>query len=89
MRTVKITVKGRVQGVFFRAGVEKTAKSLELEGYVKNTGNGDVEIVAQGNENKIKELIDYCKKGPKWASVKEIKVEDIPKIDDFGFRIIY
>ena len=89
MRTVKIIVKGRVQGVFFRAGVEKIAKSLGIDGYVKNTDNGDVEVVAQGNENKIKELIDYCKKGSKWSTVEEVEVEDISKIDDFGFRIIY
>ena len=74
MKCTHLIVSGRVQGVFFRANVKDKALQLGLKGYAKNLENGDVEVVAQGNEEKINELIDFIKKGPGIASVKGIRV---------------
>ena len=49
----KITIKGYVQGVFFRKFIFDNAISLGLKGYVKNLDNGGVEVVVSGNENDI------------------------------------
>ena len=67
-----ITVRGRVQGVFFRSNAEKEARKLGLKGYVKNTDDGSVEIVAEGSGQKIKSMIEWCRKGPAFSKVDDI-----------------
>jgi len=74
MQRVCIIVHGMVQGVFFRSNTKRMALSLGLKGYVKNMSDDTVEIVAEGTEDKIKELIVFCKKGPEAAEVKKIDV---------------
>ena len=75
MKCTHLIVSGRVQGVFFRANIRNKANELNLKGYAKNLENGDVEVVAEGNEDKIKELIEFIKKGPGIASVTGIQVK--------------
>ena len=89
MRTVRIVVKGRVQGVFFRSHVRRFASSLNIVGSVKNLNDGAVEVVAQGGENEIRELIDYCSKGISSAEVNDVSVENVKEIDKRSFEIIY
>lgn len=74
MKCVHLIVSGRVQGVFFRDSTRRKATELGLKGYAKNLENRDVEVVAEGNEEKIKELVDFIKKGPGVAEVKGIEI---------------
>lgn len=75
MYQVHIIVSGRVQGVFYRASCQEVAVSYGLKGYAKNMPSGDVEVVAQGDKDKIERLIDWCKKGPQGAKVMSVNVE--------------
>ncbi len=75
MKCMHLIVSGRVQGVFFRANIRNKANELGLKGYAKNLEDGNVEIVAEGDEEKIKELVDYIKKGPGIASVTGVQVK--------------
>lgn len=71
----KITVKGRVQGVFFRASTKKKAEELALTGFVKNEPNGDVYIEVQGT--RVEELIAWIKEGgPQMARVDDLIIEE-------------
>ncbi len=70
-----IFVSGLVQGVFFRATTESVAKKLGLKGWVKNTKDGRVEILVEGEEEKIKELIEWAREGPPLARVEKVSVE--------------
>lgn len=83
----KIIVKGKVQGVSYRYYTKKKAEQLNIKGYVKNLDNGDVEIVAQG-EN-IERLKEWCKEGPPLAKGSKIKAEKVKTKDYKDFRIIY
>lgn len=74
MKCVHLIVSGKVQGVFFRANVRDKALQLGLKGYAKNLQNGNVEVVAQGDEGKVNELVDFIKKGPGIASVTGIQM---------------
>jgi len=74
MKCVHLIVSGRVQGVFFRDNTRKKATELGLKGYAKNLHDGNVEVVAEGNEEKIKELIEFIKKGPGIASVTGVQM---------------
>lgn len=87
MKQVKITIMGEVQGVFFRAFVKKEAEKLNLKGHVRNTGDG-VEVVAQGEEEKIEKLIEACRKGPEGSRVDGLSVETQKAGKLPGFRII-
>lgn len=75
MKCVHLIVSGRVQGVFFRDNTKRKARELGLNGYAKNLPDGNVEVVAQGEENKVKELIEFIKKGPGIASVRGIEIK--------------
>lgn len=69
-----IIVQGRVQGVFFRQRTKEEADKLGLFGWVRNESDGSVKIIAEGEEEKIKELIKWLRVGPKFARVDEVKV---------------
>ena len=73
MKSVVIYVYGLVQGVFFRYTTRKIARNLGLTGIVKNLPNGSVYIEAEGPKDKLDELINFAKKGPKSAKVESIE----------------
>ncbi|MBI2107676.1 acylphosphatase, partial [Candidatus Woesearchaeota archaeon] len=59
---------------FFRANTSKKANELGLKGYVKNMPDGNVEVVAQGSEEKLDEFIDFLRTGPGIAKVTDIRM---------------
>ena len=89
MKSIHLIISGKVQGVFFRDTTRRKANELGLVGYVKNIPDGDVEVVAQGNEDKIKELISFIKNNPGYSKVKDVKMKN-RKMENFnGFEIKY
>ncbi len=72
--TKHIIVKGKVQGVFFRKNAKQKADELNITGWVRNTDNGNVEILAQGAEDSIAQFIDWCKDGSAKAAVSDVEV---------------
>ncbi|MBL7055787.1 acylphosphatase [Candidatus Woesearchaeota archaeon] len=75
MKRIHLIVHGLVQGVFFRASTIKEAKSLNLVGYAKNLEDGTVEIIAEGSENKLNKLVDFCKNGPEMSRVDKLDIK--------------
>lgn len=70
-------VSGRVQGVWFRASTQDEARRLGLTGWARNLPDGRVEVMAFGEKEKIRQLHEWLKKGPKLAEVKEVTFEEI------------
>jgi len=71
-----VWVKGRVQGVGFRAHVEYRARQMGgLTGWVRNVGYDTVEAVAEGEQSKVERFIEMMKEGPRMSQVDEAKVE--------------
>lgn len=83
MKTLKIKIYGRVQGVFFRSSVKEKAESLGIYGWVKNEPDGTVLIIAQCPENNLKELIKWCYNGIGGAQVTKIESESIEPREKF------
>ena len=77
MKTLQITVTGRVQGVFFRASTKAVADQMGIKGFVKNQADGTVLIHAEGEEIFMEDFLDWCKYGPDDARVDDIQVEEI------------
>ncbi len=72
LASIQATVYGRVQGVFFRAFVSRQAAELGLTGYVRNLPTGNVEINAEGEREKLKQLISRLEVGPPTARVQKV-----------------
>ena len=72
---VHIFVSGLVQRVFFRANTVETARKLGITGWVKNSPNGQVEAIFEGDKENIQKMIEWAKKGPPNAQVDNIKVD--------------
>jgi len=78
MKRVHVYISGLVQGVFFRAKTHREATHLGLVGWVRNLPDGRVEAVLEGPDEKIKEMIDWCRKGPSHARVEGVEVIEEP-----------
>jgi acylphosphatase len=87
---VHLFIDGLVQGVFFRSTTRSVAKKYSIKGWVKNLPDGRVEVVAEGEEENIQKLIEFCKKGPPGAIVTDVQIiweEYKGEFDDF--KIVY
>ncbi len=71
---VHVFVSGRVQGVFFRDHTRRWAVSLGLKGWVRNLGDGRVEVVAEGEKENIEGLVANLKEGPPYAQVENVDI---------------
>lgn len=78
-RIVRLMVRGRVQGVGFRAFVEKTAFDLGLKGWVRNRRDGSVEAVAAGAPVAVDALIEAARRGPRAARVDAVDIAEAGK----------
>jgi acylphosphatase len=71
----KLKITGKVQGVWYRGSTEQQARKLGIFGFVKNEPDGSVYAEAEGTEEQLKKLIQWCKSGPPLAKVKSVEVE--------------
>jgi acylphosphatase len=85
-----VYISGQVQGVFFRSTTREHADRLGVEGWIRNTRDGRVEAVLEGNREKIGELLNFCHRGPPGASVTDVEVEwEEPTGEFSGFEVRY
>jgi len=71
-----VVVRGRVQGVGYRAFVEDVALRFGLEGWVRNRRDGTVEAVFSGDDDLVERMITACRRGPPAARVEAVDVAD-------------
>ena len=82
-RRIRAVIKGNVQGVGYRYFAVMRAAGLRLVGYVRNVPNGDVEVVAEGEEDALKQFVDLLKRGPMGAVVRDVITVNLPATGDF------
>ncbi|GMQ89868.1 MAG: acylphosphatase [Gammaproteobacteria bacterium] len=76
-RCRRYLVSGKVQGVFFRASTQDTARQLQLRGFARNLPDGRVEVVACGDESSLRQLEAWLWKGPAYACVDGVVAQEI------------
>ncbi len=76
-RRIRLIIRGRVQGVWYRGSAQEVARELGLTGWVRNLGDGSVELVAEGESSALETLKAWCKEGPPAARVHEISEEEM------------
>jgi acylphosphatase len=85
---VHLRIKGRVQGVGFRFSTVDEARRLGVTGWVRNTYDDDVELVAEGSRDRLQRLATWCHAGPGGALVTEVEEQWLPYVGEFdAFRI--
>ena len=72
MEKVRLAIRGRVQGVFFRANTQREALRLGLTGWVRNTPDGGVEAEAEGAREALEAFVAWCRRGPEHAVVDRL-----------------
>jgi acylphosphatase len=87
--STKVIVKGRVQGVSFRASLHEKAIHNHVDGWVRNREDGSVEALLQGDEDAVKKLVEWTRLGPPRAKVSAV-TEELQALypRQKGFRII-
>ena len=88
MATVHLIVKGKVQGVFYRASARKMAETLGVTGWIQNTDDGSVEAMASGTEAKLQKFVDWCHQGPVQAYVTHVYVKPVADEEFTGFQVL-
>lgn len=93
---VRLIVRGRVQGVWYRGSAREEAQRLSLRGFARNRADGSVEILAQGPVTAIERFVAWCHKGPPLARVTSVErevlevaasgVAALAECDDFEVR---
>ncbi|MBL9026242.1 MAG: acylphosphatase [Myxococcales bacterium] len=88
LKQAHLTVRGRVQGVFFRASAQREAKRLGLTGWVRNRPDGAVEMCVEGEEEELKEILAWANRGPSAARVEKVDVRWRSYVGEFSeFKI--
>ena len=87
---VRVFVKGKVQGVFFRQALKVKAKQNDVFGWVKNLDDGRVEAVLEGNEENVNTLVEWCHGGPANARVEDVDIRNEKFTNEFSkFDVLY
>lgn len=85
MKTIKATILGSVQGVLFRNFLKENAQEIEIKGFCRNLDDGRVEVVIEGKDENVNQMLNVCKQGPAQAEIKDVEVEELKHqgFDDF------
>ncbi len=83
----RVIVHGRVQGVFFRDSLRRLAEREGVAGWARNTPEGTVEAVFEGEPTAVERLVDFCRLGPPHASVSRVDVVEQEPEGLTGFAI--
>lgn len=88
-KSVRLYITGTVQGVFFRAFLKENAEKLNVKGFTRNLEDGRVEVFVEGDPEKVNEMVEICRKGPKHAQIKNVETKP-EKFQDFrGFKVLH
>lgn len=87
MITRLLTIRGRVQGVYYRDSMRQRARQLNVKGWVRNGSDGSVEAMVYGTPDAVAAIIEWAKDGPAAASVSEVRVQEAEGTFD-GFEVL-
>lgn len=87
-KRIHVVIRGRVQGVFFRASAQREARQLGLTGWIKNRNDGSVEMVVEGEEDQVKDFLAWAQHGPSTARIDKVETKWRSYTGEFSdFRI--
>jgi acylphosphatase len=87
LRRVRVRVRGRVQGVFFRQSIARAAAEAGVAGYARNLHDGSVEAAFEGSPEAVDRLVAFARTGPPDAEVREVEIAEEPPEGVRGFSV--
>lgn len=84
-KSIRLFIKGSVQGIFFRQFIKDHADKNNIKGYVRNLEDGRVEIFIEGDSEKVENMVQICKRGPNHAQIRNVeeKKESFQEFKEF------
>lgn len=83
MKHLNITVRGKVQRVYFRATTKAVADQLKIKGFVMNQPDGSVYMEAEGEEFALESFVEFCNEGPEGCNVEAVEIEESNELRSF------
>ena len=88
-KSVRLYIKGLVQGIFFRMFVKENAERYNVKGFVRNLEDGRIEVFLEGNSKDVDKVMELCKKGPKHAQIKNVEIKPERYQEFKTFKILH
>lgn len=88
MRSVRLLISGRVQGVGYRDWTQREAVALGLSGWVRNLRDGRVEAIASGDDDAVAVYLERVREGPRMARVDDVDVSSAEPVSAPGFQVL-
>jgi len=88
-KSIRVYIKGNVQGIFFRGFIKENAEKYNVKGFVRNLEDGRIEAFFEGNNEDVDKMIELCKKGPKHSQVMNTEIKQ-ERFQDFkNFKVLH
>jgi len=88
-KSVRLYIKGTVQGIFFRQFIKENAERHNVKGFVRNLEDGRVEVFAEGDMENVEKMIELCKIGPKHSKIEDVEIKE-ERFQDFKeFKLLH
>ncbi|MEK6913825.1 MAG: acylphosphatase [Nanoarchaeota archaeon] len=88
-KSVRLYIKGIVQGIFFRQFIKDNAERNNIRGFVRNLEDGRVEVFIEGDNENVEKMVDLCQKGPKHSRIEKVDIQE-EKFQDFKeFKVLH
>ena len=88
MKYLSIKIRGRVQGVEFRASTKAVADQLKIRGTIRNEKDGTLSVEAEGDDQMMEQFLEWCQEGPEYAIVESVEVEETGHKSFKNFEVI-
>ncbi len=88
MKTLRVYISGTVQGVLFRKFIEENANRIGVRGFVRNLEDGKVEVVMEGKDEKVMEMLEICKQGNPHSKIRQVEIKELSFQGFEGFKIM-
>jgi acylphosphatase len=88
MPSLHLIIRGKVQGVFYRASAKETADKIGITGWIKNTPDENVEAMITGNDDQLQQFVEWCRRGPRNANVTQVIATPQEEVFYANFLII-
>jgi len=88
MKSLRVFISGTVQGILYRKHLEELGNQVGVRGFVRMKEDGRIEIVIEGKDEKVMEMLNLVKKGEKHVEIRNVQVEDLKHQGFEGFKLL-
>jgi acylphosphatase len=74
-KSIRLYIKGIVQGIFFRSFIKENAEKYNVKGFVRNLEDGRIEVFLEGNSDDVNKMVELCKTGPKHSQIRDVEIK--------------